>query len=145
MQLWPVQGRLLRLLLAEGFLIKLTCYSTSDAARVMQAQTVANFFLAFDQNLAIVPVLNKIDMSSADPDKVAEEMQQVPLVTVAVTVTSYCYLYVLNLSAMSMQHGFARFLYSPAWHAVGHMYVGFRFRVRFMYLGFCACLVLGLG
>ena len=43
----------------------------------MQAQTVANFFLAFDQNLAIVPVLNKIDMSSADPDKVAEEMQQV--------------------------------------------------------------------
>jgi len=45
---------------------------------VLQAQTVANFFLAFDQNLAIVPVLNKIDMTSADPDKVAEEMQQVP-------------------------------------------------------------------
>lgn len=38
---------------------------------------MANFFLAFDQNLAIVPVLNKIDMTSADPDKVAEEMQQV--------------------------------------------------------------------
>lgn len=45
---------------------------------MLQAQTVANFFLAFDQNLAIVPVLNKIDMSSADPIKVAEEMQQVP-------------------------------------------------------------------
>lgn len=44
---------------------------------MLQAQTVANFFLAFDQNLAIVPVLNKIDMVSADPDKVAEEMQQV--------------------------------------------------------------------
>lgn len=44
---------------------------------MLQAQTVANFFLAFDQNLAIVPVLNKIDMSSADPIKVAEEMQQV--------------------------------------------------------------------
>lgn len=43
----------------------------------VQAQTVANFFLAFDQNLAIVPVLNKIDMVSAEPDKVAEEMQQV--------------------------------------------------------------------
>ena len=43
----------------------------------LQAQTVANFFLAFDQNLAIVPVLNKIDMVSAEPDKVAEEMQQV--------------------------------------------------------------------
>ena len=44
---------------------------------VLQAQTVANFFLAFDQNLAIVPVLNKIDMTSADPDKVADEMKQV--------------------------------------------------------------------
>ncbi len=81
----------------------------------MQAQTVANFFLAFDQNLAIVPVLNKIDMSSADPDKVAEEMQQVPLVTVI--VTSHCYLYNLNLPAMSKQHGFARRVHSPAWHA----------------------------
>ena len=60
----------------------------------MQAQTVANFFLAFDQNLAIVPVLNKIDMSSADPDKVAEEMQQVSLTTVIVqlTVTSAIFL-----------------------------------------------------
>lgn len=44
---------------------------------VVQAQTVANFFLAFDQNLAIVPVLNKLDMSSADPSKVSEELQQV--------------------------------------------------------------------
>lgn len=72
----------------------------------MQAQTVANFFLAFDQNLAIVPVLNKIDMSSADPDKVAEEMQQVPLATVKVnvTVTSHCHLYSLNLPAMNTQH-----------------------------------------
>ena len=43
----------------------------------MQAQTVANFFLAFEQNLAIVPLLNNLDMSSADPDKVAQEMQQV--------------------------------------------------------------------
>jgi len=46
-------------------------------------------------------VLNKIDMSSADPDKVAEEMQQVPLVTVI--VTSHCYLYNLSLLAMSTQ------------------------------------------
>jgi translation elongation factor EF-4 len=33
----------------------------------LQAQTVANFFLAFEQELAIVPVLNKIDMESAEP------------------------------------------------------------------------------
>ena len=43
----------------------------------MQAQTVANFYLAFEQNLAIVPVLNKCDMASAEPDRVAEQMQQV--------------------------------------------------------------------
>lgn len=33
----------------------------------LQAQTVANFYLAWEQDLAIVPVLNKIDMDSADP------------------------------------------------------------------------------
>lgn len=44
---------------------------------MLQAQTVANFFLAFEQNLAIVPVLNKVDMAAADPDKVADEMKQV--------------------------------------------------------------------
>ena len=44
---------------------------------VVQAQTVANFYLAFEQNLAIVPVLNKCDMRTAEPDQVAEQMQQV--------------------------------------------------------------------
>ena len=43
----------------------------------LQAQTVANFYLAFEQNLAIVPVLNKCDMRTAEPDAVAEQMQQV--------------------------------------------------------------------
>ena len=43
----------------------------------LQAQTVANFYLAFEQNLAIVPVLNKCDMISADPNQVADQMQQV--------------------------------------------------------------------
>ena len=43
----------------------------------MQAQTVANFYLAFDLELAIVPVLNKIDLPAADPEKVAEQVQQV--------------------------------------------------------------------
>ncbi len=43
----------------------------------VQAQTVANFYLAFDLELAIVPVLNKIDLPAADPEKVAEQVQQV--------------------------------------------------------------------
>ena len=43
----------------------------------LQAQTVANFYLAFEQNLEIVPLLNKCDMQNAEPDRVAEQMQQV--------------------------------------------------------------------
>ena len=42
-----------------------------------QAQTVANFYLAFDLELSIVPVLNKIDLPAAEPEKVAEQVQQV--------------------------------------------------------------------
>lgn len=40
----------------------------------MQAQTLANFYLAFDLDLAIVPVLNKVDLPAADPDRVAEDV-----------------------------------------------------------------------
>ncbi len=43
---------------------------------VSQAQTMANFFLAFEQDLAIVPVLNKADLPSADPKATAAQMQQ---------------------------------------------------------------------
>ena len=38
---------------------------------------MANFYLAFDLELAVVPVLNKIDLPAADPEKVAEQVQQV--------------------------------------------------------------------
>jgi hypothetical protein len=38
-----------------------------DASQGVQAQTVANFFLAFEQGLAIVPVLNKVDLEAAEP------------------------------------------------------------------------------
>ena len=47
-----------------------------DAAQGIQAQTMANFYLAFAQNLKIIPVINKIDLSNADPERVIHEMEQ---------------------------------------------------------------------
>ena len=47
-----------------------------DAFQGVQAQTVANFYLALEHNLTIVPVLNKIDLPIARPDAVIAEMQQ---------------------------------------------------------------------
>jgi GTP-binding protein LepA len=46
-----------------------------DAFQGVQAQTVANAFLAMESNLAIVPVLNKIDMATARPEEVTAEME----------------------------------------------------------------------
>ena len=46
-----------------------------DAAQGIQAQTVANFFLAFSEGLALLPVVNKIDLPSANPGKVAEQIE----------------------------------------------------------------------
>src|SRR5438552_3225561 len=48
-----------------------------DATQGVQAQTVANAYLALEHDLTIVPVLNKIDMAIARPDEVTAEMQQV--------------------------------------------------------------------
>lgn len=48
-----------------------------DASQGVEAQTVANVYLAIDNNLEIVPVLNKIDLPSADPQKVMEEIEEV--------------------------------------------------------------------
>ncbi len=45
-----------------------------DATQGVEAQTLANLYLAIDADLAIVPVLNKIDLASARPDEVAEEI-----------------------------------------------------------------------
>ena len=41
----------------------------------VQAQTLANFYLAFEAELAIIPVMNKIDLKVARPDEVAKQMQ----------------------------------------------------------------------
>jgi GTP-binding protein LepA len=48
-----------------------------DATQGVEAQTVANVYLALDNDLAIVPVLNKIDLPSADVDRTAEMIEQV--------------------------------------------------------------------
>lgn len=48
-----------------------------DAAQGVEAQTLANANLAMNANLEIIPVINKIDLPAADPDRVAEEIESV--------------------------------------------------------------------
>ncbi len=48
-----------------------------DATQGVEAQTLANVFLALDHDLEIVPVLNKIDLASADCDRVAGEIEEI--------------------------------------------------------------------
>lgn len=46
-----------------------------DASQGVQAQTVANFYLAFSQGLELIPVINKVDLPSADPERALEQMR----------------------------------------------------------------------
>ncbi len=48
-----------------------------DAAQGVEAQTLANCYTAIEQDLEVFPVLNKIDLPSADPDKVIQEIEDV--------------------------------------------------------------------
>lgn len=47
-----------------------------DAAQGVQAQTMANFYQAFDQNLTIIPVINKIDLANAQIERVTNEIKK---------------------------------------------------------------------
>ena len=59
------------LLACEGALLVV------DASQGVEAQTLANVYLALENDLEIIPVLNKIDLPGADPDRVAEEIEEV--------------------------------------------------------------------
>ena len=48
-----------------------------DAAQGIEAQTLANVYLALDHDLDVIPVINKIDLPSADPERVIEEIEDV--------------------------------------------------------------------
>ncbi|XP_069712205.1 translation factor GUF1, mitochondrial isoform X3 [Phaenicophaeus curvirostris] len=47
-----------------------------DANEGIQAQTVANFYLAFEAQLAVIPVVNKIDLKNADPERVEKQIEK---------------------------------------------------------------------
>ena len=48
-----------------------------DAAQGIEAQTLANLYLALDNNLTVIPVINKIDLPSANVEKVTEELENI--------------------------------------------------------------------
>jgi len=48
-----------------------------DAAQGIEAQTLANLYLAVEADLSIIPVINKIDLPSAEPERVAQEIEEV--------------------------------------------------------------------
>ncbi len=46
-----------------------------DAAQGVQAQTMANFYLAFDNDLTMIPIINKIDLPTAEPQRIAHQLE----------------------------------------------------------------------
>ena len=48
-----------------------------DAAQGVEAQTLANVYLALENDLEIIPVINKVDLPAADPERVMREIEEV--------------------------------------------------------------------
>ena len=59
-----------------------------DAAQGVEAQTLANLYLALDNNLTVIPVINKIDLPSADPEKVVSELEVIGFSRDEIVLTS---------------------------------------------------------
>ena len=53
------------------------CLLVVDASQGVEAQTLANVYLALEGDLTIIPVLNKIDLPGADVDRVKREIEEV--------------------------------------------------------------------
>jgi GTP-binding protein LepA len=51
-----------------------------DAAQGIEAQTLANYHLALDQGLTIIPIINKIDLPAADPERVRKEIEELLII-----------------------------------------------------------------
>lgn len=64
-----------------------------DANQGVQAQTVANFHMAFGKELVIIPVLNKIDLKNADPEKVSGQLKTLFDITENDILKVSCYEY----------------------------------------------------
>ena len=59
-----------------------------DATQGVEAQTLANLYLALDNKLTIIPVINKIDLPSADPEKVIKELENIGFSKDEIVLTS---------------------------------------------------------
>lgn len=57
-----------------------------DAAQGVEAQTIANVYIALENNLELLPVVNKIDLPSADPERVLEELEN----AIGIDATEHC-------------------------------------------------------
>ena len=59
-----------------------------DASQGVEAQTVANLYLAREHHLTIIPVINKVDLASADPERIGRQLRETLQVTVAPVLAS---------------------------------------------------------